>query len=160
MDGIRGYRGWRWVFILGMFKQWLLKGQNKTNDSTEGLLTCVVAFVFYFVISDFPEEAKWLTAEERQFVKARLQEDVGGSQRHKPLTVKGVFSILKECQLYRSDFMNKPNAVSSGNIILGGFMYFGLIVPAYGYGESGSLTRMVEILRKFQHTSRPLLFNR
>lgn len=84
----------------------------------EGLLTCVVGLLFYFVISDFPEEVKWLTAEERQFVKERLQEDVGESQRHKPLTVKEVFSILREWK-----------------IILGGLMYFGLIVPAYGYGQ-------------------------
>ncbi|KIP10635.1 hypothetical protein PHLGIDRAFT_84571 [Phlebiopsis gigantea 11061_1 CR5-6] len=98
MDGIRGYRGWRWVFIL------------------EGILTCVVAMSFFFLIPDFPEEVSWLSAEERQFVKARLQEDVGESQRHKPLKPKDVFRILREW-----------------NIILGGFMYFGLIVPAYSY---------------------------
>lgn len=90
------------------------KKKTRLTIPPEGLLTCVVAFAFFFVISDFPEEAKWLTAEERQFVKARLQEDVGGSQRHKPLTVKGVFSILKECQLYRSDSKNNPDAMSQG----------------------------------------------
>ncbi|GJE84711.1 MFS general substrate transporter [Phanerochaete sordida] len=98
MDGMRGYKGWRWVFIL------------------EGLLTCVVGLLFYFLISDFPEEAKWLSPEEKEFVKARLQEDVGHSQRHEPLKPKQVFKILSEWK-----------------IILGGFMYFGLIVPAYGY---------------------------
>ena len=41
MDGMRGYLGWRWIFIL------------------EGTLTCVVAFFFYFMIPDFPEDAKW-----------------------------------------------------------------------------------------------------
>ena len=43
MSGMRGYLGWRWIFIL------------------EGTLTCVVAFVFYFLLPDFPEQAKWLT---------------------------------------------------------------------------------------------------
>ncbi|KAI0698917.1 MFS general substrate transporter [Cytidiella melzeri] len=98
MDGIRGYRGWRWVFIL------------------EGLLTCVVGLIFFFVLCDFPEDVKWLTEEERQFVKARLQEDVGDSQRHKPLNVKGIFKIIGDPR-----------------VLLGGFMYFGLIVPAYSY---------------------------
>ena len=41
MDGMRGYLGWRWIFIL------------------EGVLTCVIAFAFYFMIPDFPEDAKW-----------------------------------------------------------------------------------------------------
>ena len=81
-------------------------------------MTCVVGIFFYFVISDFPEEVKWLSPEERQFVKARLAEDVGESQRHTALSFKDVFRILREWK-----------------IILGGFMYFGLIVPAYSYGE-------------------------
>ncbi|OBZ68954.1 hypothetical protein A0H81_11047 [Grifola frondosa] len=98
MDGMRGYRGWRWIFIL------------------EGTLTCVVSAILYFAISDFPEEVKWLTAEEKEFVKARLYEDVGDSKRHEPLTVRSVLDVFKDYK-----------------IIVGGFMYFGLIVPAYGY---------------------------
>ena len=58
-----------------------------------------------------------MSPEERQFVKARLEQDVGVSQRHTPLTAKDVFRILRDWK-----------------IILGGFMYFGLIVPAYSYG--------------------------
>lgn len=98
MDGMRGYRGWRWVFIL------------------EGTLTCVVAFAFFFLISDFPEEAKWLTREEKQFVKDRLYEDVGDSQQDQPVTFRSALGVLKDYK-----------------VIVGGFMYFGLIVPAYGY---------------------------
>ncbi|KAH9901491.1 MFS general substrate transporter [Cubamyces lactineus] len=98
MDGIRGYRGWRWIFII------------------EGLVTCLVSAILYFAISDFPEEVTWLTAEEKEFVKARLYEDVGHSKRHDPLTVKSVFEVFKDWK-----------------IIVGGFMYFGLIVPAYSY---------------------------
>ncbi|KZT12700.1 MFS general substrate transporter [Laetiporus sulphureus 93-53] len=98
MDGMRGYHGWRWIFIL------------------EGVLTCIVSALLFFVISDFPEEVTWLNPEEKEFIKARLQEDVGESRRHDPLTSRGVLSVLKDYK-----------------IILGGFMYFGLVVPAYGY---------------------------
>lgn len=98
MDGMRGYRGWRWIFIL------------------EGTLTVVVSLFLYFAIPDFPEEVKWLTQEEKDFVKARLYEDVGHSKRHEPLTVKSVLTVFKDWK-----------------IIVGGLMYFGLIVPAYGY---------------------------
>ncbi|KAI0959406.1 hypothetical protein AcW1_004236 [Taiwanofungus camphoratus] len=98
MDGMRGYHGWRWIFIL------------------EGALTCVVSATLFFFISDFPEEVKWLTPEEKEFVKARLYEDVGRSKRHDPLTLRSIFDVFKDYK-----------------IIVGGFMYFGLIVPAYGY---------------------------
>ena len=30
-----------------------------TNCRTEGVLTCVISFALYFLIPDFPEEAKW-----------------------------------------------------------------------------------------------------
>ncbi|KAI0636652.1 MFS general substrate transporter [Trametes polyzona] len=98
MDGVRGYRGWRWIFII------------------EGLVTCVASAILYFAISDFPEEVTWLNPEEKEFVKARLYEDVGHSKRHDPLTVKSVLEVFKDWK-----------------IVVGGFMYFGLIVPAYGY---------------------------
>ncbi|KAK6543427.1 hypothetical protein TWF694_000174 [Orbilia ellipsospora] len=98
MEGIRGYHAWRWVFIL------------------EGILTAVVGLGFYFLIPDFPEDAKWITDDERAYIKAKLEADTGESHRHGKLTPKTVLSILADWK-----------------IITGGFMYFGLIVPAYGY---------------------------
>ncbi|KAH8106174.1 MFS transporter-like protein [Cristinia sonorae] len=98
MDGMRGYRGWRWVFIL------------------EGVMTCVISIAMYFMIADFPEEAKWLTPEEKKFVKKRLEEDVGNSQQDQKITLRSALSVL-------SDY----------KVMVGGFMYFGLIIPAYGY---------------------------
>ncbi|KAF5863536.1 hypothetical protein ETB97_009780 [Aspergillus alliaceus] len=55
MDGVGGYAGWRWIFIL------------------EGLLTVVVAFIAPFFIHDFPETATFLTDEEREYVLHMLQ---------------------------------------------------------------------------------------
>ena len=57
----------------------------------------LISFILYFTISDFPEEAKWLSQEEKEFVKARLYEDVGASRRDEPLTVKSVLSVFKDC---------------------------------------------------------------
>ena len=56
MDGVNGYRGWRWIFIL------------------EGIATCLFAIVAYFLIIDFPEDASWLDAAEAEFMKSRLPE--------------------------------------------------------------------------------------
>lgn len=98
MDGMRGYRAWRWIFIL------------------EGTLTCVVAIFFFFLLPDFPEEAKWLSEEERAYVKARLQEDQGKSAIERKITLRDIGRVFKDPK-----------------VIVGGFMYFGLVVPAYGY---------------------------
>ena len=98
MDYMRGYRGWRWIFIL------------------EGVLTCVAAIAFFFLLPSFPEDAKWLSEEERAYVRARLEADQGKSALEKNITAKDVGNVFKDLK-----------------VIVGGFMYFGLIVPAYGY---------------------------
>ncbi|KAE9978654.1 hypothetical protein BLS_000401 [Venturia inaequalis] len=94
MDGLRGYQGWRWIFIL------------------EGTLTCLVSFAFFFLIPTFPEDAKWLTPEERTYVSARLRQDQGRSALERKITLSDVVQVFKDPK-----------------IVIGGFMYFGLIVP-------------------------------
>ncbi len=94
MDGMRGYRGWRWIFLL------------------EGVITCVVAIFFWFLLPDFPEDAKWLKEDERAYVNARLEVDQGKSALERNITFKDVVNVFKDYK-----------------IVVGGFMYFGLIVP-------------------------------
>lgn len=55
MDGVGGYEGWRWIFIL------------------EGILTVLVACVAFLTIYDFPETAQFLTESERAWVVHRLR---------------------------------------------------------------------------------------
>ncbi|OBT76134.1 hypothetical protein VF21_04858 [Pseudogymnoascus sp. 05NY08] len=55
MDGVGGYEGWRWIFIL------------------EGLLTVVVATGAYFIMYDFPDTASFLTPQERAWASHRLK---------------------------------------------------------------------------------------
>ena len=76
-----------------------------SDPMTEGVLTCVVSAALYFLIPDFPEEATWLTTEEKEFVKARLHEDVGKSRRHDPLTPRRVLDVIKDCKDVKT-FMN------------------------------------------------------
>ncbi|KAF3022595.1 hypothetical protein E8E14_013591 [Neopestalotiopsis sp. 37M] len=98
MDGVRGYHGWRWIFIL------------------EGVLTVLVAFVFFFFFPSFPEQAPWLREDEREYVRARLQADQGHSAAERKVGFRDVVNVMKDYKVW-----------------LGGLMYFGLIVPAYGY---------------------------
>lgn len=80
MDGLRGYHGWRWIFII------------------EGTFTCVVALVWFFVIPDFPEDVKWLTEEERAFVQAKLARDVGHSAHSAKIGWRDVVNVFKDCE--------------------------------------------------------------
>lgn len=98
MQGMRGYNGWRWIFIL------------------EGTLTCVICIIFFFVFPSFPEQAKWLTEEERTYIKARLQADQGHNAAERKITFHDVKTVMSDYKIW-----------------LGGFMYLGLIVPAYSY---------------------------
>jgi len=59
MDGLKGLRAWRWLFII------------------EGAVTIVVAFAAVFILPDFPRTTKWLTDDERALAIWRLDEDIG-----------------------------------------------------------------------------------
>ncbi|ETN38760.1 uncharacterized protein HMPREF1541_06798 [Cyphellophora europaea CBS 101466] len=98
LQGVRNYNGWRWIFIL------------------EGILTCVISLIWWFVIPNFPEDARWLSEEEKTFVKTRLAQDQGKSALERRITARDVVNCFKDYKIF-----------------LGGLMYFGLIVPAYGY---------------------------
>ncbi|KAK5109750.1 hypothetical protein LTR62_006590 [Meristemomyces frigidus] len=54
MDGIQGHSGWRWLFIL------------------EGLPVVVLALPCYYLYPTYPENADFLTPEQKQSVKAAL----------------------------------------------------------------------------------------
>lgn len=61
MHGVGGKAGWSWIFII------------------EGLMTFVVALAAPFLMTDFPEDSKFLTPREKAFVVRRLQEDQGAA---------------------------------------------------------------------------------
>jgi MFS family permease len=59
LDGARGLRAWRWLFII------------------EGAITVAIAFISFFILPNFPRTTTWLTEEERQLAAWRLEEDIG-----------------------------------------------------------------------------------
>ena len=59
LDGAKGLRAWRWLFII------------------EGAITIVIAFAAYLVLPNFPRTTTWLTEDERELAIWRLNEDIG-----------------------------------------------------------------------------------
>ena len=82
MDGVGGKAGWAWIFIL------------------EGLATFVIGLISYFVVQDFPAEAKFLSDEERRRVIRRLQRDGQASAKHEDFRTDYIWQALKDWKTY------------------------------------------------------------
>lgn len=54
MNQVHGLSAWRWLFII------------------EGAPSCASALAVFFILPDWPEEARWLTDEERAVAVQRL----------------------------------------------------------------------------------------
>jgi MFS transporter, ACS family, tartrate transporter len=91
MDGVAGLAGWKWLFIL------------------EGLPTVLLGIAMLWVLADSPEEAAWLTPEERRIVRERITAEL----REKEM--QGLWAALKDIRV----------------LILAG-VQFGFTVGAYG----------------------------
>ncbi|CAL5867039.1 uncharacterized protein PFLUO_LOCUS1251 [Penicillium psychrofluorescens] len=59
MDGVKGLRAWRWLFII------------------EGAMTIAIAFISIWVLPNFPRTTSWLSEEEKELAAWRLEEDIG-----------------------------------------------------------------------------------
>jgi len=57
MDGVAGYEGWRWIFIL------------------EGIATVVAAVASFWLLYDYPGTASFLNEDEKKFLNYRLSLD-------------------------------------------------------------------------------------
>jgi MFS family permease len=106
MAGVANYGGWRWIFII------------------EGLITVVVAVIGKFWVADWPSTVRFLSADERAFLAARLHEDDKGATMHRldRAAVKRIFGDWK--------------------IYCGVVMYFGIVNTGY----AGSVSRAIPLV--------------
>jgi len=93
MDGIFGLAGWKWLFVL------------------EGLPVAVLGVITLFVLTEKPEDATWLTAEERALVRDR----VAGESKH-------------------NEVRRLLPAIRDPRVLLLGAVQFGFLVGSYGVG--------------------------
>lgn len=86
MNGVGGKPAWAWIFIL------------------EGLVTVVAGAISFWIIVDFPDNAKFLTEEERTVVIRRLQGDNQFSAAGEKLKWKYIKKSLTEWKTYIAMF--------------------------------------------------------
>jgi ACS family tartrate transporter-like MFS transporter len=75
MDGIGGLKGWQWLFII------------------EGLPACLLAFLLLKLVPDGPQQATWLSADEKRTIANRLAQEATTDQ-------PGFWSALCDPRLY------------------------------------------------------------
>ncbi|MCU0456469.1 MAG: MFS transporter [Bacteroidales bacterium] len=95
LHGWAGLEGWQWLFLL------------------EGIPAVIMGLVVFIVLPDRPQNAKWLSSSEKDWISLRLEEET--------LQSKG-----------RAHF-RLSKALTSGRIWLLCLIYFLLTVGIYGY---------------------------
>ncbi|KAK5122503.1 hypothetical protein LTR85_004087 [Meristemomyces frigidus] len=78
MKGIGGKSGWAWIFIL------------------EGLATILIGIASYFLVHDFPDDAKFLSEADRQRVIRRLKADAQSSAEHEEFKMAYFWASVKD----------------------------------------------------------------
>lgn len=96
LHDLAGLRGWQWLFLL------------------EALPSLVLGVVVLFLLTDRPEQAQWLHAEERAFLAGRLAQE----RRHQE---------AERCYSLR-------DALTAGRVWYQGLIYFLLVIGMYGVG--------------------------
>ncbi|KAI1390349.1 MFS general substrate transporter [Hypoxylon trugodes] len=98
MDGIGNRPGWAWIFIL------------------EGLLTIVFGFASFWMVHDFPDQAKFLSDADRVRVVRRLKLDQQSSAEHEEWKMSYLIAGLKDWKMW-----------------LGMVIYMGCDMPLYAF---------------------------
>jgi len=93
LDGALGLAGWQWLFLV------------------EGLPAVIVGIVLFVQLPDRPEDATWLSDDERRVVRERL------AAEHRPKEVKRLALAFRDVRV----------------LILAG-VQFGFLVGSYGIG--------------------------
>jgi MFS transporter, ACS family, tartrate transporter len=94
LDGAMGLKGWQWLFLI------------------EGVPSVLLGIVTWFYLTDRPERADWLTAEQKAWLASKLNAETAAKQAAKHLTL--------------------GEALSSPKVILLSLSYFGFVGALYG----------------------------
>lgn len=98
MDGIGNLKGWAWIFVL------------------EGLLTVVFGVASFWMVHDFPDDARFLTDVDRARVIRRLKADQQSSAEREDWNMSHLWAGLKDWKMW-----------------LGMAIYMGCDMPLYAF---------------------------
>ncbi|KAI0448201.1 DNA-repair protein rad2 [Xylaria telfairii] len=82
LDGVRGMSGWRWIMII------------------EGIPTIILGFMVLLFLPDDPENARFLTPEEKKLVAARQQRQYGYTKSAQQFSKKDMMKAFKDWKVW------------------------------------------------------------
>ncbi len=85
LDGKGGLAGWQWLFLI------------------EAIPAVLMGFVVLLLLPNRPQQARWLTGDEKAWIQSRLDAEAALAGQQKHLSVKAVFSngrVWLLCLLY------------------------------------------------------------
>lgn len=103
MDGVGGYEGWRWIFIL------------------EGLVTVILGAACIFLLIDTPAlSTRWLDAEEIRYLELSMFIKQGGNfHSENAVRAKDIKMVLTNWRVYvQASFLFCQSALSYGKSFL------------------------------------------
>jgi hypothetical protein len=65
----------------------------------EAIITMGVSIIGFFIIVPFPENASFLTAEEKALLEARMEQD-GGGVRNDRITFQRILPMLADWKIW------------------------------------------------------------
>jgi ACS family tartrate transporter-like MFS transporter len=113
----RSLAGWRWLFIL------------------EGIPAIVLGIVTIFYLTDWPAEARWLPADERDWLVKELQAELQAKKKARNYTIVEAFFDLRTLRLIVAYFLALTGGLAT--------IYW---IPTFVKRLSGSSDRMVTSL--------------
>jgi MFS transporter, ACS family, tartrate transporter len=94
LDGAMGLKGWQWLFVV------------------EGIPSVLLGIVTWFYLTDRPEKADWLNAEQKAWLASKLRAENAAKQD--------------------VDHLSLGQALSSGKVMTLSLIYFGYVGAVYG----------------------------
>jgi ACS family tartrate transporter-like MFS transporter len=85
LNGVYGLHGWQWLFLI------------------EGLPSVLLGFTVWFLLPDGPQDAPWLTEEEKAWVKSKIDAENSESHRVQHVTIRKALSdprIMHLCLIF------------------------------------------------------------
>ncbi|RKF54876.1 putative transporter [Erysiphe neolycopersici] len=118
MDGLKGLRAWRWLFIL------------------EGIATMLVATLSFFILPDLPRTTSFLSTEERELALWRLEKDIGEEsvlEDNNQSFLSGAIQAAKDIKVYVLMLLVHCIAVASSVVT-----YFPSLVKTLNYSRAAT----------------------
>lgn len=123
LGGKHGMNSWRWIFII------------------EGAATSFIAIIFSFLVIDWPEQTKYLNAEEKDLLRRRMALDVGDACKMDTLNKFSAKLALTDYKIWLAALIYMGVSVAG----LSGTFFLPTILNEFGWKAEEAQIRTIPV---------------